>query len=32
MPAHHRHVAGVVVDAVLLLVGRIVLFIDDDEA
>ena len=32
MAAHHRHVAGVVVHAVLLLVGRVVLFIDDDQA
>ena len=32
MAAHHRHVAGVVVHAVLLLVGRIVLLIDHDEA
>ena len=31
-PAHHRHVAGVVVHAVLLLVGGVVLLIDDDEA
>ena len=31
-PAHHRHVAGVIVRAVLLLVGRVVLLIDDDEA
>ena len=30
--AHHRHVAGVIVHAVLLLVGRIVLLIDHDEA
>ena len=30
--AHHRHVAGVVAHAVLLLVGRIVLLIDHDEA
>ena len=29
---HHRHVAGVVAHAVLLLVGRVVLLIDDDEA
>jgi len=32
MPAHHRHIAGVVAHAVLLLVGRIVLFIDHDQA
>ena len=31
MAAHHRHVAGVIVHAVLLLVGGIVLFIDDDQ-
>ena len=30
--AHHRHVAGVVVHAVLLLVGAVVLLIDDDQA
>ena len=30
--AHHRHVAGVVMRAVLLLVGRVVLFIDHDQA
>ena len=30
--AHHRHVAGMVVHAVLLLVGRIVLLIDHDQA
>ena len=29
--AHHRHVAGVIAHAVLLLVGRIVLLIDDDQ-
>ena len=29
---HHRHVARVVVDAVLLLVGRVVLLIDHDQA
>ena len=28
---HHRHVAGVIADAVLLLVGGIVLLIDDDQ-
>ena len=32
MRPHHRHVAGVVAHAVLLLVGRVVLLIDDDEA
>ena len=32
MAAHHGHVAGVIVNAVLLLVGLVVLFIDDDEA
>ncbi len=31
MAAHHRHVAGVVMHAVFLLVGGVVLFIDDDE-
>ena len=31
MAAHHRHVAGVVAHAVLLLVGRIVLLIDHDQ-
>ncbi len=30
--AHHRHVARVIVHAVFLLVGRVVLLIDDDEA
>ena len=30
--AHHRHVARVIGDAVLLLEGRIVLLVDDDEA
>ena len=30
--AHHRHVAGVIMHAVLLLVGGIVLLIDDDQA
>ena len=29
--AHHRHVAGVVVHAVFLLIGGVVLFIDDDQ-
>ena len=29
---HHRHVAGVIAHAILLLVGRVVLLIDDDEA
>ena len=32
MAAHHRHVAGVIVHAVFLLVGGVVLFIDDDQA
>ena len=32
MRAHHRHVAGVVMRAVILLVGLVVLFIDDDQA
>jgi len=32
MAAHHRHVAGMVMDAVLLLVGRIMLLIHDDQA
>ncbi|MEY9106359.1 hypothetical protein ABH999_002555 [Bradyrhizobium yuanmingense] len=32
MSAHHRHVTGVVVHAVVLLVGLVVLLIDDDEA
>ena len=31
MRAHHRHVAGVIMRAVILLVGLVVLFIDDDE-
>ena len=31
-PAHHRHVTGIVEDAVFLLVGGIVLFIDNDQA
>ncbi len=30
--AHHRHVAGVIVHAVFLLVGLVVLLIDDDQA
>ena len=30
--AHHRHVARVIVNAVFLLVGLVVLFIDDDQA
>ncbi len=30
--AHHRHVAGVIMRAVLLLVGGVVLFIHDDQA
>jgi hypothetical protein len=32
MAAHHRHVAGVVTHAVFLLVGGIVLFIDNNQA
>ena len=32
MRAHHRHVAGMIVRAVVLLVGLVVLFIDDDQA
>ncbi len=32
MRAHHRHVAGVVMRAFVLLVGLVVLLIDDDEA
>ena len=32
MAAHHGHVAGVIVHAVFLLVGGIVLLIDDDQA
>ena len=32
MGTHHRHVAGVVAHAVLLLVGRVVLLIDHDQA
>ncbi len=32
VPAHHRHVAGMVMHAVLLLVDRVVLLIDDDQA
>ena len=32
MRAHHRHVAGVIMRAVILLVGLVVLFIDDDQA
>ena len=31
MPAHHRHVAGVVMCAFVLLVGLVVLFIDHDQ-
>ena len=31
-PAHHRHVARLVGDALLLLVARVMLLIDDDEA
>src|SRR3546814_4342065 len=30
--AHHRHVAGMVGDAVLLLEGALVLLVDDDDA
>src|SRR3546814_1207763 len=30
--AHHRHVAGMIMDAVLLLEARLMRFIDDDEA
>src|SRR5688572_20886936 len=30
--AHDRQVAGVVAEAILLLVGRVVLLVDDDEA
>ena len=30
--AHHRHVAGMIVHAVFLLVDRVMLLIDDDEA
>ena len=30
--AHHRHVSGIVEHPVLLLVGRIVLLVDDDQA
>ena len=29
--AHHRHVAGAVEDAILLLVGEVVLLVDDDQ-
>ena len=32
MRAHHRHVAGVVMRALVLLVGLVVLFIDDDQS
>ena len=32
MPSHHRHVARLIGDALLLLVARVVLFIDDDQA
>ena len=32
MRAHHRHVAGVIMRAVILLVGLVVLLIDDDQA
>ena len=31
MRAHHRHVAGVIMRAFVLLVGLVVLLIDDDE-
>jgi hypothetical protein len=31
MGAHHRHVAGVVMRAFVLLVGLVVLFVDDDQ-
>ena len=32
MRAHHRHVAGMIMRAFVLLVGLVVLFIDDDQA
>ncbi len=32
LPAHHRHVPCIVEDTVFLLVGRIMLLIDDDES
>ena len=32
MPAHHRHVARLIDDAILLLEGLLMLLIDDDEA
>ena len=32
MASHHCHVTGVIVNAVFLLVSRIVLLIDDDKA
>ena len=32
MRAHHRHVAGVIVRALILLVGLVVFLIDDDQA
>ena len=32
MAAHHRHVAGLIGDALLLLVALVVLLIDDDQA
>ncbi len=32
MRAHHRHVAGVIMRAVVLLVGLVVLLIDNDQA
>ncbi len=31
MRPHHRHVAGVIAHAILLLVGRVMLLVDDDE-
>ncbi len=31
MRAHHRHVTGVIMRAVVLLVGLVVLFIDHDQ-
>src|SRR3546814_19265466 len=32
MPAHHRDVAGVIMDAILLLEAGFVRFVDDDDA
>ena len=32
MAAHHRHVAGVIMHAIFLLVSLVVLLVDDDEA